>query len=143
MSTRTSRGFTMLELMVVVAIIGIMAAFALPSYMSQARKSRRSDAISQINSTALAEEQWRTNCPSYAAYGAAACLTGNPTFMSAPTSTYYTFTTPTASATHYTIVGTPSGDQAKDAQFGTSCNPITYDFNAGVVTKTPSACWGQ
>lgn len=45
---RSARGFTLMELMVVVAIVGILAAIAVPSYNEQVRKSRRADAKTQV-----------------------------------------------------------------------------------------------
>lgn len=144
MSRSESRGFTLIELMIVVLVIAILAAIAIPSYLRQVRHSRRSDAIAQINTIALAEEQWRTNCPNYAQYGGAACLTGNPTFMPKPSRLFYTFNDiSNLSATSYTITATPTGDQANDSQFGTPCPSLSYAVNNGAVTKSPSACWGQ
>ena len=58
---RRNRGFTLIELMIVVAIIAIIAAVALPSYFDSIRKSRRSDAISEIARVQQAQERWRAN----------------------------------------------------------------------------------
>jgi type IV pilus assembly protein PilE len=148
-----SRGFTLIELMVVVAVIAILAAIALPSYRAQVRKSRRTDAIATINSIMLAEERFRTNNPNFAYWAD----TGFD-FASAPTSTYYTFAlTPNAgSPTNYTLKATGVGDQAKDKAEGTSCATIAYVFGAdatvnalcttptaaGRISKCPEKCWG-
>ena len=48
MSRKKSTGFTLIELMIVVAIIGIIAAIAYPSYQDQVRKAKRSDGTSKI-----------------------------------------------------------------------------------------------
>lgn len=146
MSCSRSRGFTLIELMIVVAVIAILALVALPSYLAQVRHSRRSDAITQINTIALAEEQWRANCPQFVSWGdTTTCPSVGVAFMSQPGATsYYKWDLSNVpSATQYTITATPLGDQLKDAQFGTPCTSLTYTVNAGIVTKAPAACWGQ
>ena len=153
MEAARQRGFTLIELMVVVAVIAILAIIALPSYTAYIRKSRRSDAISTMNTVVLNEERWRTNCPSYAAFAAdytTVCPTAGVNFMNAPTSKYYTFAFSAApTATQYVIVATATGSQAKDSQFGTSCATLNICANitatapCNVSLRTPTACFGQ
>lgn len=58
-------GFTLIELMIVVAIIGILAAIAYPSYQDQIRKSRRADAMEALTMAAAMEERIFTEKNSY------------------------------------------------------------------------------
>ena len=62
---RSIRGFTLIELMITVAVIGILAAIAYPSYQDSLRKSRRSDAINALGTAQLAQEKWRANNTTY------------------------------------------------------------------------------
>jgi len=149
---KRNRGFTLIELMIVVAVIGILAVIAVPSYLSQARKSRRSAVEGAVQQIALAQERFRADCTTYATGFNFACPTGTPpTFALVTafyTSGYYTvaITAGNTDATRYEITAAPIGTQAKDSAFGTTCGTLKYDFGvttSGAVTKSPGACWSQ
>ena len=126
MTTRRASGFTLLELMTVVAIVAILAAIALPSFADQLRKSRRSEAIGTLQDQQLRLERWRVDNPSFAGY----------TWPSGLDNAYYTFTPEDRTPTSYTLLATPQGNQAKD-----SCGELKLSFASGNTTKTPTECW--
>ncbi|MGO1503151.1 MAG: type IV pilin protein [Marinobacter sp.] len=66
---RQSNGFTLIELMIVVAIIGIIAAIAYPSYTQYVERARRSDAQGALMGLAAAMERHRTTNGSYMGAG--------------------------------------------------------------------------
>jgi len=61
-----SKGFTLIELMIVIAIVAIIAAIAIPAYGEQVRKSRRAEASRFVGDMQLSLERWRAENPSYA-----------------------------------------------------------------------------
>jgi type IV pilus assembly protein PilE len=71
MSIKRTRGFTLMELMIVVAIVGILAAIALPAYQQQLRKSRRASAQTLLMSIAAQEQQVLLDQRAYADPGGA------------------------------------------------------------------------
>lgn len=65
MARPTTRGFTLIELMIAVAIVAILAAIAYPSYTQWVAKSRRTDAKSLLHRVAANQEKFFTQCGSY------------------------------------------------------------------------------
>lgn len=64
---RAQRGFTLIELMIVVVIIAVIAAFAIPSYQDSIRKSKRADAKTAISQAAARMEQFYLDRKTYTA----------------------------------------------------------------------------
>jgi type IV pilus assembly protein PilE len=65
-STKNLRGFTLIEVMIVVAVIGILAAIAYPSYQSQIRKSNRAAAQAVLMDAANKQQLYLTSQREYA-----------------------------------------------------------------------------
>jgi len=123
------RGFSLIELMIVVAIIAILVALALPSYQGYVRKSKRDEAQQLLMNWANNEEIWRATNTTYA---------DGSTVLGVPTHDDYTFTVGNVSATTYTLTATANGDQANDKEHGTACTALTLDQSNA---KNPPACW--
>lgn len=129
-------GFTLIELMIVVVIVGILSAIALPAYQDYVRKGRRAEAISLMLDLQLTEEKYRANNPSYASTLSIMGITS--TYVSGQVDpAYYTFGI-VAATNSYTITATPQGTQTSDKQYGTACSSLTIDQSN---TKTPTDCW--
>jgi len=126
-------GFTLIELMIAVAIVALLVLIALPSYQREVRKSRRTEAIRVLGEIRMAQERWRADRPTYGTLAEV----GNP----GSGNTYYTFTVTGNTATAYTLVATATvaGGQANDYA-GVACSPMSID-QAGA--KSPAACFTQ
>lgn len=133
-----TRGFTMVELMIVVAVIAILAAIAYPAFTDQIQKGRRADAQQELIDLALRQEKYRANNVTYGncedLFGAGnACPD-----VSGGSNWGYTVTVTANSATGYTLQATGTGDQANDDEGSTSCSPLTLDE---ADNKCPAVCW--
>lgn len=125
-----SKGFTLIELMVTVATIGILAAIALPNYTQYITRSNRAAAQAEMLAIANKEEQFLL---SNRVYTDAAGITLSGYSLPSQVSSKYTFAVTVGAGTvpSYTITFTPTGSQLSD---GT----LTLD-NTG--NKTPAAKW--
>ena len=146
---RRNQGFTLLELMIVVAIIAIIAAIALPAYTEYVRKGKRAEAYTAIGDIQLREERFRADYPTYGNSTSTTALLGN-LFGSTGAVTSYNSTLNyynigiTSSATGYVITATRKGDLASDPK----CGNFRMTYASGTSTKSISSgdlsyCWRQ
>ncbi len=103
------QGFTLIELMIALAVVAILAAIAFPSYQDYVTRGKFSEGKSQLADLRVKMEQWFGDNGTYLNAAATTCGVALPV---APTVQYFVFTCPVVSATAYTIqakglVGSP------------------------------------
>ncbi|MGX2033042.1 type IV pilin protein [Methylocaldum gracile] len=134
---RKIRGFTLMELMIAVAVVGILAAVAFPSYQSQVIKTRRSDGKAALMSAAAKQEQYYLDNKTYANTMTALGYSANP---ASSAEGYYQISITASSATAFTLQAAPQGSQTSD----TVCDNLTLN-NLGTKTESGSGtvndCW--
>ena len=125
-----NRGFSLIELLIAIVVVGVLAAIALPAYTSQLRKSARAEAQSVMTTAAGNQQQYLLNRRAYAPSFVALNVT-----VPADLNGKYTFTVVAAGGPPptFTLTATAIGAQAKDA-----C-PTMFIDSAG--NRTPPACW--
>jgi type IV pilus assembly protein PilE len=144
-STRADRrhqngaGFTLIEVVVVMVIVAILAAIAIPAYTQYIVRGHRSEARGSLLAAAQWMERWRTERGSYLN---GANLPPLPVTVSPPTGTVqYNIGLINTTAAAYTLDATPVGSMANDA-----CGNLTLN-NLGVRGRTGTAdinlCWGR
>ena len=84
MSRSSAKGMTLIELMIVIAVIFILGMIAYPTYTTYMQKSRRAEAKAILLDMQLAEERYRTNNVSYAVTLGSLTLTSNPAARNIP-----------------------------------------------------------
>ncbi len=135
-------GFSLIELMITLAVLGILTAIAFPAYQDQVRKSKRSDAIIALTTAAQLQERWFTQNGSYTNdinhIGGSASENGNYTIsVSIPTGArcnsgikFYC----------YELTATPQGAQTSDS----TCGNFELDHTGKKEisgTGSASNCW--
>ena len=136
MNRYKSSGFTLIELMIVTAIIAILAAVSLGFYGNYVTRAARTDARTALTSTAASLEKCRSI---YGAYNHASC---NVTFPVTSDEAYYSIAQPAAAnlaASTFTLIATPMGRQLAD----TECDGLSLT-NTGLKSGTgtdPTKCW--
>jgi type IV pilus assembly protein PilE len=128
------RGFTLVELMIVVAIIALIIAFGYPSYRNQVMKTNRSDGMIFLLDIADRQERFYSDSGTYTTditdLGFANATSPDGHYTVAITDDPSSDITIT-----YQITATPQGKQADD-----TCSSYTID-SLGTRTSSPASCW--
>jgi type IV pilus assembly protein PilE len=132
-----TKGFSLVELMVVIAIIAILASVAMPAYTNYILKSHRSEASAELLSAASAADNFEIR---------------NGVFPSG--SDISTFYHASSQNDYYTLAYCGGGDAicpnvdyvitatANDSQEGdTPCKSLEIEVSGAIINKTPTECW--
>ena len=133
------RGFTLIELMIAVAIVSILAAVAYPAYMDSVRKSRRGQAKADLVELAQRAERFHTINNTYEGFWASVPAADRRSPREG-TAAYTYSRSGDETANSFTLQATPVGAQASD----TACATLGLN-QAGTKTSSGSAdlssCW--
>jgi type IV pilus assembly protein PilE len=125
---RFAQGFTLIELMLVVAVAGVLSGVAYPSFMGQLQKIRRADAMVSMLQVQAAQERWRAN---NLAYGTLAEIGVAATSAAG----HYALQVSEPSANGYEIVAAATGSQAHDAH----CRNLKLRIEGGNLVQASGA----
>jgi type IV pilus assembly protein PilE len=130
---KTPSGFTLIELVVAMAIVAILTAIAVPTYRYYVMKAKRSDAMNTLS----ADQSTLERCyAQYLAYNSVNCGLATGSFPQTSQKGYYIVTAPVLTATQYTLTATATASQAQD----TACSFFTIT-QTNTQTATSSVCW--
>lgn len=133
---RLSDGFTLIELMIVVAIIGILAAIVVPSYQNYVERTRRSTAQSNLMELSQWMERYFSENYTYLDNGSAPTLPFNHSPKNnQPSEAFYDIQLQNVTQNSFTLQATP-----KNAQTSDHCGTLTLD-EAGNQSAGGSGCW--
>jgi len=140
------RGFTLIELMIVVAVIGILSAIAYPSYKSYILKSRRADAKNALLDLAAREERVYSNTNQYTNDAATLGYSVLPFPVNSSGSSYYTLSVAldtSVTPTGYIAKATPTGSQTADTCLVFQVNQAGTQSNVDLagIALTSANCW--
>lgn len=142
-------GFTLIELMITIAIVAILAAIVIPSYNAQVRKTRRSDAINTLMQIAQELERCRSDTNSYTVASGCQNYNVDPDDNALPRLSqqqYYRITA-VQNAADYTLTANPVANGVQDDD--NQCDQFTLTQTGGRAVEdadgndTTTNCWQQ
>ncbi|OOZ41333.1 hypothetical protein BOW53_04245 [Solemya pervernicosa gill symbiont] len=133
---KKNSGFTLIELMIVVAIVAILMTFAYPMYTDYIREAKRGEGRAALLQVQLEQEKWRANNTTY---GTLANIGVNSNVTTDGGDLVYTLAVSGNDSTRYTATLTGQGTQAADS----GCTSLTLTVNPTLPTGlyAPTTCF--
>jgi type IV pilus assembly protein PilE len=138
-----ARGFTLIEMLVAMAVAGILSSIAYPSFQGQVHKVRRSDVLVAMMQVQLAQERWRSNSN---AYGSLAEVGVANIFAAG----YYSLQVTSNNGDGYEVLASATGTQVRDTvcrnlRLSVVGANLTYrsgpDASTGNAPAVNRQCW--
>ncbi len=137
---RKTRGMTLIELMIVIAILGIMVALGYPSYQEQVRKSRRAEGMGELLELADRMERFYSDRGTYV--GATLGTAAGNIYPTTTDGGYYTLNIDSQNAVAFTVRATPTSKGKQDQD---KCNIFILDSLGNKTLSgnaiSPEQCW--
>jgi type IV pilus assembly protein PilE len=132
---KKKNGFTLIEMLIVLAMVGVLAAIAFPSYQEQVRKSRRTAVKGQLQEVQQNMERWYTLRNTYVGFALGSSVVSPP--GTSGTRVFYNVDYAVGPAVStYTLRATPVNAQIDDR-----CGVLTIAQNGVKTPTTPGDCW--
>ncbi len=146
---RREAGFTLIELMITVAIVGILAAVALPAYMKYVARGKLVSMTNTLAGARTAMEQFYQDNRQYTSVGSGSSTILSPcadstNWIKSYDSSTWALSCPTLTATTYTLQATATGGSIKGASYSVdqtnAQKTLAFPTSWGAV-PTNSGCW--
>ena len=142
-------GFTLVELMIVVAIVGVLASIAIPAYTQYVRKSKIAEATAALAGMSVKMEQYFQDNRSYTDPGGNnaldACQQGTVAPLPNPQPPDFTLSCPTLTTSTYTIEADGNAGSMSQVKYSIdqAGNRVTVSLPGGWTYPNPNTCWAR